>query len=31
VGEYPIIALIKKTRTHMKDHLNQLNEAVAKI
>ena len=31
VGEYPIIALIKKTRTHMKDHLNQLNEAVAKL
>jgi hypothetical protein len=31
VGEYPIIALIKKTRTHMKDHLNQLNEAVAKF
>jgi len=29
VGEYPIIALIKKSRTHMKDHLNQLNEAVA--
>jgi len=31
VGEYPIIALIKKTRIHMKDHLNQLNEAVAKL
>ncbi len=30
VGEYPIIALIKKSRTHIKDHLNQLNEAVAK-
>jgi len=29
VGEYPIIALIKKSRTHIKDHLNQLNEAVA--
>lgn len=31
VGEYPIIALIKKTRTHMKDHLSQLNEAVSKL
>jgi len=30
VGEYPIIALIKKSRTHIKDHLNQLNEAVSK-
>ena len=30
VGEYPIIALIKKSRTHIKDHLNQLNEAVNK-
>ncbi len=29
VGEYPIIALIKKSRTHIKDHLNQLNAAVA--
>jgi len=29
VGEYPIVALIKKSRTHIKDHLNQLNEAVA--
>ena len=31
VGEYPIIALIKKSRTHIKDHLNQLNEAVSKV
>ena len=31
VGEYPIIALIKKSRTHIKDHLNQLNEAVANV
>ncbi len=28
VGEYPIIALIKKSRTHIKDHLNQLQDAV---
>lgn len=31
VGEYPIIALIKKSRSHIKDHLNQLQEAVNKI
>lgn len=31
VGEYPIIALIKKSRTHIKDHLNQFNEAVSKV
>jgi len=31
VGEYPIIALIKKSRTHIKDHLNQLNEAVSAL
>ena len=31
VGEYPIIALIKKSRSHIKDHLNQLQEALAKI
>lgn len=31
VGEYPIIALIKKSRTHIKDHLNQLNEALKSI
>lgn len=31
VGEYPIIALIKKSRTHIKDHLNQLNQAVSKL
>lgn len=30
VGEYPIIALIKKSRSHIKDHLKQLEEAVAK-
>lgn len=30
VGEYPIIALIKKSRSHIKDHLQQLQEAVAK-
>jgi hypothetical protein len=30
VGEYPIIALIKKSRSHIKDHLQQLHEAVAK-
>lgn len=29
VGEYPIIALIKKSRAHIKDHLNQLQEAIA--
>lgn len=29
VGEYPIIALIKKSRSHIKDHLQQLQEAVA--
>lgn len=31
VGEYPIIALIKKSRTHIKDHLNQLNQAVSLV
>lgn len=31
VGEYPIIALIKKSRSHIKDHLKQLEEAVAQV
>jgi hypothetical protein len=30
VGEYPIIALVKKSRTHIKDHLKQLQDAVDK-
>jgi hypothetical protein len=31
VGEYPIIALIKKSRSHIKDHLQQLHDAVGAV